>query len=66
MEQEGQQQILMYSFFEKPTASPYVTTENSAWAWSPKHSSLAQNMVRGMSNIHEKVSQEARDNMVNN
>ena len=64
MAREGDSQTLMYSFFEKPTASPYVTMENSAWSWANKHSSLAQDMVRRMSNMTEKLDQDTRDRVV--
>ena len=56
----------MYSYFEKPTSSPYVTLENSAWAWSNKHSSLAQDLVRRMSNMTERLDQDIRNEVINN
>ena len=62
---EGDCQTLQYSYYEKPTSSPYVTLENSAWAWSPKHSSLAQNMVRRMSNTTERLDQGTWDEIIN-
>ena len=57
---EGQAQSLRYSFFQKPTASPYVVLENSAWAWKNKHSTLAQELVRRMSHMSEALPMSER------
>ena len=55
---------VMYSFFEKEMASPYCIMEKSAMPESTKVSSLAQDLVRRMTNTTEMVTQQERDSIV--
>lgn len=41
---------LAYKFFSKPMSSRYVVLEQSAWAWSAKSASLAQEVQRRLQN----------------
>ena len=55
LELEGDTQSLKYSFYQKPTACPYLVLENSAWSWKNKHCTLAQELVRRSSNMSESL-----------
>ena len=50
LETTGSSPCLSYRFFSKPMATRYVILEPSAWAWSSKCASLAQEVQRRMQN----------------
>lgn len=58
---EPGEQKLMYSFFSKPTASPYTIMETSAMPQQIKTSSLSQEIVRRMVNISNELKEERRE-----
>ena len=57
-------QKIMYSFFEKPMASPFSVMERSAQPENTKNSTLAQDLVRRMFNTSEMLPQEERDMVI--
>ena len=57
---ESGEQKLLYSFYSKPTASPYTIMETSALPQQTKTSSLSQEVVRRMLNISKELKEERK------
>ena len=55
---------IMYSFYEKPMASPFSVMEKSALPENSKNATLAQELVRRMMNTSELLTQEERNEVI--
>ena len=53
LEMEEGRPTLKHRFYSKPMSSPYSVLETSAWAWSPKSVSLAQEVFRRLQNTSD-------------
>ena len=54
-----------FGFFQKKMKNPFCIMKNSAMSEKSKIIILAQDLIRRMSHINEKISQEERDSVVN-
>ena len=57
---------ILYCFFEKDMNSPFCILEKSALPENTKFSSLSQDLVRRMLNTSERISQQERNNVIEN
>ena len=56
---------IRHSFFEKPCNTPYVVMERSAMGEQAKHSILAQDLIRRLSNVGEALFEEEKLQVIN-
>ena len=61
----GRRKKINFGFFQKQMKNPYCIMKNSAMSEKSKITILAQDLIRRMSHINEKISQEERDSVVN-
>ena len=56
---------MLYSFYRKPTASPYVLMESSALGWINKLSTLAQDLIWRIMHVSLEMDWAERIRIVN-